>query len=134
MEDRTINIIYIAKQFCDVNQAKKYIAKYLADECRMPVSVYTESVLFQIIKEAFLDYLGNAKQNRSVACVRSYFDVISTKNELDRMLIALSFTRVSESNDYGDRWYIDTWHETEYMDVIDDWVSDLMQVEDNRGE
>ena len=124
MEDRTVNIIYIAKRCGNINRAKRFIAKYLADECRMPAVVYTNTVLFTIVKEAFLDYLRHAEQNRAASCVRTYFDAMSSMDELDRMLIALSLVRVAESNSYGDRWYIDTWRDTEYMDAIDEWVLD----------
>ena len=65
MEDRTINIIYIAKQFGNVIRAKWFIAKYLADECRMPIVLYTNDILFRIVKEAFLDYLRHAEQSRA---------------------------------------------------------------------
>ena len=118
MEDRTVNIILITKRFGGVQNMKEHIAKYMSEECVCDIKVYTEPVLFSIVKCAFFDYLCSASPRRAVICMREFFDAHHYEKDLDRMLMALGMVQVAERVG-GYLQYIDGWHDTELTKKID---------------
>ena len=113
MEDRTINIIFIAKRHGKLDNIKAHIKQYLSDECACPIELYTDPVLFDMVKTAFLDYLRHASINRAVSCVRDYFDA-RYHTEIDRLLVALASVRVQAPDENGKYHFIDTFRNTEF--------------------
>ena len=132
MEDRTVNIIMIAKRCHSTEKMKKAIALYMSEECNCPVSAYTEGKLYGIVKTAFLDYLRCAEHKRAVATVREMLETNFATKDIDRMMLSLGLTRVAESGKLYTKndgnWdsgveilrYIDGFHLTEFTYMLDD--------------
>lgn len=120
MEDRTINIIMITKRVYGMEDIKKAIAQYMSEECLCPKSVYTDFIIYSIVKEAFLDYLHSASHIRSVAIVRELLEA-PYPDDLDRMLAVLGKVQVSEQ--ISGHWqYIDGWHDTSFSTMLYDEI------------
>jgi hypothetical protein len=113
MEDRTINIIFIAKRHGKLDNVKVHIKQYLSDECACPIELYTDPVLLDMVKTAFLDYLRHASINRAVSCVRDYL-YVRYDTEIDRLLVALTNVRVQAPDENGKYHFIDTFRNTEF--------------------
>ena len=118
MSDRTVNIIAITKHYGDLDTVKKEIANYMSKECLTAAETYTDWILYSIIKEAYLDYLHYAAQNRAVACVRELLETSFADKLIDRMLRALQSIRVAERREDGYH-YIDSWHETKFTKELE---------------
>ena len=132
MEDRTVNIIMLTKRCCGLEQTKKAIALYMSEECNCPVSTYTESVLYSIVKTAFFDYMWCAGHERYIATLREMIETNFADKMIDRMLLALGMTRVADTGKlymkHNGDWdngvevlkYIDGFHSTPFSNQLDD--------------
>ena len=122
MDDRTVNIMLIAKRSGGIESMKRNIAKYMSEECACPVGVYTERVLYGIVKTAFLDFCKSAATVHSVAAMRNFLELHGT--DLERMIIALGLAQVASTYDDGSVYYINSWHDTEFTKKVDkgEWL------------
>lgn len=125
MQDRTVNIILIAKRFGEIQDIKERIAKYMSEECDTPVETYTDGILYSIVRQAFFDYLWSASKERAIACIWNFIEKPLGK-DLDRMLFAMCGIQVAEKVEdafkglNGDLYhYIDSWHDTEFTQRLD---------------
>lgn len=125
LEDRTVNIILLAKRFGVPENVKRAIAKYMSEECWCPVERYTDEVLYSIVKNAAFDFLHHAsRRSDAVAFFRQYLDALYEKS-VDRMIIALSMIQVCEKDGWEYKT-INGWHETEFTKKLDaeEWKLD----------
>jgi len=116
LEDRTVNIMLITKRFGGVNNIKEHIAKYMSEECWCPIEVYTDSVLYDIVKTAFLDYIRNTTSNMAAASVREFLE--KDGQDLERMILTLGLAQVAERK--GEAWYyINGYHDTKFTEKLE---------------
>lgn len=125
--DRSVNIIMLTKRFGKPDEVKKAIAQYMSEECDCPIEVYTDSVLYSIVKEAVFDFIRCANERGSmIAFFREYLDA-NYEKDVDRLIIALSMARVAIIDITGQTETINGWHETEFTKSLDTdgWRLDL---------
>lgn len=123
MQDRTVNIILIAKRFGKFDNIKKAIATYMSEECCCPIEVYTERLLFNIVEDAMFDFFHHASRRCDyIAFVREIVEADCEKM-LERILIAMGMIQVAEEVS-GAFQYINGWHDTDFTKKIDnnEWV------------
>lgn len=125
LQDRSANIILITKRFGKPDNVKKAIAKYMSEECRCPVELYTDDVLYRIVKETVYDFIHHATRRSDVSSFFTYFLDSMYDKILDRMIIGLAMIQVCMKDgwEYKD---INGWHETEFTRKLDsgEWKLD----------
>lgn len=118
LEDRTVNIILLAKRFGEPKNVKKAIAQYMSEECLCPIERYTDNIIFGIVRNATYDFLHHASRRRdAVAFVRELTDCRYEKM-VDNMIVALAMIQVYDK----DGWEYKTmngWHETDFTKKLD---------------
>ena len=120
MEDRTVNIIMISKRYYWTEEFDG-IADYMSRECCVKKNIYTPEMIEEIIKHAFLDYIRCAHASRVITLMNNFFDpLFKDKGDGHRMMRAFGLAQVAEHNDATGTWhYIDGFHHTEYMDILE---------------
>ena len=120
MEDRTVNIIMISKRYYWTEEFDG-IAKYMSRECGVKKDTYTTEMIEGIIKNAFLDYIRCAHTSRVIALINNFLDpLFKDKGDGHRMMHAFGLAQIAEHSNTDDTWYyIDGFHHTEYMDVLE---------------
>ena len=123
MDDRTVNIMLIAKRCGSVESMKRNIAKYMSEECACPIEVYDDRILYSIVKNAFLDFCRSAATIHAVSAMRNFFELDGS--DLDRMILSLGLAQVASRDISGSVFYINGWHDTEFTEKVDkgEWGS-----------
>lgn len=113
LSDRTVDIIMITKRV-PVNKMKQTIAKYMSDTCGCPISVYTDDLIYSVVKNAFFDFLYHAEKPSVMALVRNFFECFGAgDDDCLKMLIALGMTQIAERDENGQLHYINGFHNTD---------------------
>lgn len=122
MDDRTVNIMLIAKRCGSIESMKHNIARYMSEECACPIEVYNDRVLHSIVKNAFLDFCRSAATIHAVSTIRSFLELDGS--DLDRMILSLGLAQVASSDGSGSVFYINGWHDTEFTEKVDkgEWL------------
>lgn len=125
LQDRTVNIMMIAKRF-PISRMKSEIARYMSEECGTPVECYTDTILYSIIKNAFFDWLQCGDKERTMAAIHRYFECVDEGHSTTEcMLIALGSSQVAEITEDGQRYYICGFHDTDFSRKLDKmWKQD----------
>ena len=127
LEDRTVNIILLAKRFGEPENVKKAIAQYMSEECLCPIDTYTDNIILGIVRNATYDFLHHASRRQdTVAFVRALTDCRYEKM-VDNMIVALAMIQVCDK----DGWEYKTlngWHETDFTKKLD---SDEWKLKEN---
>ena len=119
LQDRTVNIMMIAKRF-PISRMKSEIARYMSEECGTPVECYTDGILCSIVRHAFFDWLQCSDKSRTMAAIRCYFECVDEGHPtMECMLIALGLSQVAEIKEDGQHYYICGFHDTEFSRKLD---------------
>lgn len=118
LEDRTVNIVLLTKRF-GMNDVKKAIAQYMSEECGCPIEVYSDSILYDIVKTAMYDILRcSSNVSYTIAFIR---EMIETRQStmLDRFLYSMAMMQVAIRKNDGELVCINGWHDTEFSKKLD---------------
>ena len=119
LQDRTVNIMMIAKRF-PISRMKSEIARYMSEECGTPTECYTDGILCTIVRHAFFDWLQCSDKSRTMAAIRCYFECVDEGHPtMECMLIALGLSQVAEIKEDGQHYYICGFHDTEFSRKLD---------------
>ena len=117
LEDRTVNIILLTKRF-GMDDVKKAIAQYMSEECGYPIEVYSDSILYDVVKTVMYDILRcSSNVSYTIAFVREMIETHQS-TMLDRILYSMAMMQVAERKD-GELAYINGWHDTEFSKKLD---------------
>lgn len=123
MSDRSVNIILITKRFDTFKEIKQAIALYMSEECICPIAAYTDSILFNIVEDVMFDFFHHASERHHIIAFTRTIVESDCETMLNKMLLALSLTRVADVND-GKVKYINGWHDTDFTKKLDanEWI------------
>jgi hypothetical protein len=95
----------------------------MSEECRCPIEVYTDKILFTIVEGAVFDFLHHV--SRKCDYISFFREIIEADCDtmLDRMLLAMGMIQVAEEVN-GEFRYINGWHDTDFTKKLDanKWV------------
>lgn len=118
MTDRSVNIILITKYFERFEGIKMAIAQYMHEECLTPIDVYSDGILFNIVKDVMFDFFHHTTEKSYIISFVRYIIDCDYESMLDKILAALSLIRVADVK--GEKCeYINGWHETDFTQKLE---------------
>lgn len=118
MSDRSVNIILITKYFNRFEGIKKAIAQYMHEECLSPIQIYSDEILFNIVKDVMFDFFHHTTDKCYIISFVRYIIDCDYESMLDKILAALSLIRVANVTD-GKVEYINGWHKTDFTQKLE---------------
>lgn len=118
MTTRTMEIIDLIKnpQYIGCKTPEEAVIKYMSKTCICPKEYYTEEVITEILKEAFIDFISTCS-NPSYY-VRSLMDYLSTNNIMykarslkDSIIVVLMLVQVRTEDEESNLVYTNGFNE-----------------------
>ena len=104
MEKRTAEIIMVLKGNHNLGEhdtLKQYLIAYMSNRCYCSKDVYTDELLYSVVKEAIKDTMSHLSSPGQIrAFLYSYFEARMSHDELDSWLVALQLMQVRENGEY----------------------------------